>query len=245
MLRDSMFEDSSVLVVDSSSQMLGLVTNILKKQLGFGKVISLTNGKEALKILKDNPVNWVVCEMEMAGVSGLDLLTHVRNTPDTIDTPFIMISSCTDRQSLVDAMNAGVTDFLSKPFSSEVLQSKFCRYVQNKERRVDARVTPDIQYRCDMRLRDGSVHTGSLVNISVSGCLVVMPMIKQNIKVYDAVSLALSLTEESIELEANVVRLEEASSKQYAESEYIQVGIKFQPYSNELQIELNKIIYKQ
>lgn len=238
-----MFKDSVALVLDSSTHMIGVITNILKERLEFGTVIGLTDGKEAKKVLESRDIDWIVCDYEMPGISGLELLEYVRDNPKMIELPFIMTSSRSDRVTLNEVVSAGVTDYLSKPFNSDALYDKFHRHVKNKDRRIDNRVTPDEPYECVMRRVDTETSKGALVNISVSGCLIVVPMVK-SLNVFDSVSVALSLSEKPINMSCEVVRLEAADEEKYPKGKYIQVGLHFDDYKDDIKHELNKFINK-
>ncbi|MDH5392322.1 MAG: response regulator [Gammaproteobacteria bacterium] len=238
-----MFKDSVALVLDSSTHMINVITIILKERLEFGTVIGLTDGKEAKKVLEGRDIDWIICDFEMPGISGIELLEYVRNDPKMVDTPFIMTSARSDRASLHEAVSAGVTDYLSKPFNSDALHDKFHRFMRNKDRRIDNRVTPDEPYECVMRREDDGTSKGALVNISVSGCMIVVPVVK-GINVFDEVSVALSLSETPINIMAAVVRLEAADEDKYPKGKFIQIGLHFAEYKDNVKHELNKFINK-
>ncbi|MDH5517157.1 MAG: response regulator [Gammaproteobacteria bacterium] len=238
-----MFKDSVALVADGSTHMISVITNILKERLEFGTVIGITDGKDAMKALESRDIDWIICDYELPGISGLELLEHVRNDPETIELPFIMTSSRSDRATLHAAVSAGVTDYLSKPFNSDALYDKFHRHVRNKDRRIDNRVTPDEPYECVLRREDKGTSKGALINVSVSGCLIVVPMIK-SIGIYDTVSVALSLSDKPINVMCDVVRLEAADEEKYPRGKYIQIGLHFEEYKDDVKHELNKFINK-
>ncbi len=66
----------------------------------------------------------LLCEWEMPGLSGIDLLKWVRSTPAFKTLPFVMVTGTTAKESVVECINAGVTDYIVKPLTPEALCQK-------------------------------------------------------------------------------------------------------------------------
>ncbi len=79
------------------------------------------NGRKALQMLTRQPVDLILCDWEMPEMSGLELLTWCREQEALKIAPFIMVTSRGDKENVVQAIQAGVSDFIGKPFSSEQL----------------------------------------------------------------------------------------------------------------------------
>ncbi|MBU0553255.1 response regulator [Myxococcota bacterium] len=115
--------DSKILVVDDFSTMRRIVKATLK-QLGYERIVEAEGGEEAQKIIKDDQIDLIICDWNMPGMSGLDLLKWVRATDSFKDVPFLMVTAEAKRQNILSAIQAGVTNYVVKPFSKQVLAEK-------------------------------------------------------------------------------------------------------------------------
>lgn len=116
------------LVVDDFETMRRVTVNQLR-QLGGEKILMAKDGKEAMRILKSQPVHVVLSDWNMPVMTGIELLREVRSDEKLFVLPFLMITAEADRARVQEAINAGVTSVLLKPYSSnqllERLQSAF------------------------------------------------------------------------------------------------------------------------
>lgn len=115
--------DSKILVVDDFSTMRRIVKATLK-QLGYERIVEAEGGEEAQKIIKDDQIDLIICDWNMPGMSGLDLLKWIRATDGFKDVPFLMVTAEAKRQNILSAIQAGVTNYVVKPFSKQVLAEK-------------------------------------------------------------------------------------------------------------------------
>ena len=113
----------TVLIVDDVDEMRKILKTILH-EFGFGRILEAENGAEALEIMKDEPINLAVVDWNMPEMSGLELLQEVRRHPALKPLPFLMVTSEADRDKVVSAIAAGVSDYIVKPFSRGVLEAK-------------------------------------------------------------------------------------------------------------------------
>ncbi|MBD3671665.1 MAG: response regulator [Gammaproteobacteria bacterium] len=239
-----MFTKDTALVVDDSQQIVNLVSKMLKERLKFGRVVALTDAKEALQTLKEEQIDWVISDWEMPGVSGLDLLKQVRSDPKMTDIPFILMSSRADKESLVEAVSAGVSDYISKPFSPAKLDEKLRRFLHIKDRRQDIRVSPTDTYICEVVATDDKKYNTELINISISGCLLKTPVARAGIYIYDALPIQLKLGETNLKLKAEVVRLDSVKDDAQDASQFMTMAVKFLELDSESKIALTNFINK-
>lgn len=234
----------TAMVVDDSPQIVNIVSKMLKERLKFGRVIGLTDGKEAMQTLKEEHIDWVISDWEMPDVSGLELLKQVRNNPKTSDIPFILMSSRADKESLVEAVTAGVSDYITKPFSPAKLDEKLRRFIHIKERRRDIRVTPTEAFLCELVAIDGKKYNTDLINISSSGCLLKSPVARDGIYIYDKLPMLLKLYEANLKLTGEVVRLDSITGDTGKDSQFMTMAVKFDAYDDEIKMALNQFINK-
>ncbi len=113
----------NVLIVDDYKTMLRIIENLLK-QLGFKNVHQATDGSMALKVLRDMPVGLIISDWNMQPMTGLQLLKEVRADNAIKGTPFIMITAESKTENVVAAKEAGVNNYIVKPFNAETLKQK-------------------------------------------------------------------------------------------------------------------------
>ena len=116
-------KNMNVLIVDDYKTMLRIIENLLK-QLGFKNVHQATDGSAALKILREVPCGLVISDWNMQPMTGLQLLKEVRADERLKATPFIMITAESKTENVVAAKEAGVNNYIVKPFNAETLKQK-------------------------------------------------------------------------------------------------------------------------
>ncbi len=112
-----------VLVVDDFATMRKIVRNILK-QIGFEDITEAEDGSAALRVIKNEPIGLVVTDWNMPNMSGLDLLREIRQNSETAKLPVLMVTAEGLKENVMDAVKAGVNNYVVKPFTAEVLQEK-------------------------------------------------------------------------------------------------------------------------
>ena len=114
----------SVLVVDDASFIRDLVKKCLRSYFPNIKIEDAINGRRAQLMLMREAFDLVLCDWEMPEMSGLELLAWCREQGSLKTMPFIMVTSRGDKENVIEAIQAGVSDFVSKPFTNEQLLSK-------------------------------------------------------------------------------------------------------------------------
>lgn len=114
----------SVLVVDDAPFIRDLVKKALRSQFPGIRTEDAVNGRKAQQMLARERFGLILCDWEMPEMSGLELLTWCRTQDALKAVPFIMVTSRGDKENVVQAIQAGVSDFIGKPFSNEQLTSK-------------------------------------------------------------------------------------------------------------------------
>ena len=112
-----------ILIVDDYKTMLRIIRNLLK-QLGFDNVDEATDGSEALQKLRDKSYGLVISDWNMEPMSGIQLLREVRADGNLRKMPFIMVTAESKTENVVIAKEAGVTNYIVKPFNAATLKSK-------------------------------------------------------------------------------------------------------------------------
>ena len=112
-----------ILVVDDMSTMRRIVKNILK-QLGFNNLEEAENGQEALTKLQADHYGFVVSDWNMPVMMGIDLLRAIRADEKLKAIPVLMVTAEAQKENLMEAVKAGVSNYVVKPFTAETMQEK-------------------------------------------------------------------------------------------------------------------------
>jgi two-component system chemotaxis response regulator CheY len=112
-----------VLIVDDYNTMLRIIRNLLK-QLGFNNVDEASDGGGALAKLRAKKYGLVISDWNMHPMTGLQLLKEVRADENLKATPFIMITAESKTENVIAAKQAGVNNYIVKPFNAETLKKK-------------------------------------------------------------------------------------------------------------------------
>ena len=119
--------DMKILVVDDFPTMRRIVKTLLR-QLGYTNIIEAEDGELAYKLLKATPdIEFIVSDWNMPQMTGLDLLKKLRADDRYKALPFLMVTAEAEQGNVVIAVKAGVSNFVVKPFSAQVLQEKIAK----------------------------------------------------------------------------------------------------------------------
>ncbi len=109
----------SALVVDDAPFIRDLMKKGLRDNFPGLHIEEAVNGRKAQQLLSRQNVDLILCDWEMPEMSGLELLTWCRAQENLKTTPFIMVTSRGDKENVVQAIQAGVSDYIGKPFSND------------------------------------------------------------------------------------------------------------------------------
>jgi two-component system chemotaxis response regulator CheY len=115
--------DMRVMIVDDFATMRRIVRNILA-QLGFKSFIEADDGSVAWEILQKEQVDFVVSDWNMPNMTGIELLKKVRADERFKDLPFLMVTAEAQKDNIVEAVKARVSNYIVKPFTPETLSEK-------------------------------------------------------------------------------------------------------------------------
>lgn len=113
----------SILIVDDYKTMLRIIRNLLR-QLNFTNVDEASDGTEALHVLGQKDYDLIISDWNMEPMTGLQLLREVRKSDRFKHIPFIMITAESKAENVVAAKQAGVSNYIVKPFNAETLKTK-------------------------------------------------------------------------------------------------------------------------
>jgi len=119
-----------VLVIEPNPLMRRITCGILRL-LGARKVIEVDGITTALPFIRQGDIDFILSEWYLAGSYGVDLVRYIRQErPEIAFTPFIMITSQTRLESVTTARNAGITEFVAKPFSAKSLVARIREVIE-------------------------------------------------------------------------------------------------------------------
>lgn len=119
-----------ILIVDDYKTMLRIIRNLLK-QLGFNNVDEATDGSDALGKLRAKDYGLVISDWNMEPMTGIQLLREVRADEKMRDLPFIMITAESKTENVIAAKEAGVSNYIVKPFNAATLKTKLTSVIGN------------------------------------------------------------------------------------------------------------------
>ncbi|MCB9964333.1 MAG: response regulator [Rhodospirillales bacterium] len=124
-------KNMNVLIVDDYQTMLRIIKNLLK-QIGFSNVDEATDGGMAYEMLEKKNYGLVISDWNMEPMTGIDLLKKVRASSGAFKSvPFIMVTAESKTENVIAAKEAGVNNYIVKPFNAETLKSKIASVLGN------------------------------------------------------------------------------------------------------------------
>ena len=112
-----------ILAVDDSPTMRRIIINTLKRA-GFPDVIEASDGKDALAKLKVEEINFVITDWNMPEMDGLAFVNALRSSNEYKSMPVLMVTTRSVKDDIVEALKAGVNNYIVKPFTPDTLKEK-------------------------------------------------------------------------------------------------------------------------
>lgn len=116
-------KDMKILIVDDFATMRRIIKNLLR-DLGFSNTFEADDGTTALPMLNSGHYDFVITDWNMPGMTGFDLLKHIRADGKLKEMPVLMVTAESKRDQIVAAAQAGVNGYIVKPFTAAVLKEK-------------------------------------------------------------------------------------------------------------------------
>ena len=115
-----------ILLIDDSSTMRKIQRRVLSEMSPEYDIVEAGNGKEAIEKLKEFNYQFglVLCDINMPEMNGMETLKAIRSAPESSKLPVIMCTSVAEKGQVMEAIKAGATNYLVKPFQPEDLKNK-------------------------------------------------------------------------------------------------------------------------
>ena len=116
-------QNMKILTVDDFSTMRRIIRNMLR-QLGYTNIVEAEDGAEALSLLQREKMDFVISDWNMPNMSGLELLKAIRADEHLKPLPVLLVTAEALKENVVEAVKAGVNNYVVKPFTAETLKEK-------------------------------------------------------------------------------------------------------------------------
>jgi len=117
--------------VDDVESMRSVIKASLNS-IGAEDVVLAINGFDAIKKLEKHSIDMVISDWDMPKVSGLQFLQYVRDSEKHKQMPFLLLTASKDKERVIKAIDAGVSDYLTKPFTPAILATKLNKLLKVK-----------------------------------------------------------------------------------------------------------------
>jgi two-component system chemotaxis response regulator CheY len=111
------------LIVDDSSTMRRIIINTLSR-LGYQDFIEASNGREGVDLMASGGVGFVITDWNMPEMSGIEFVRTLRGMEGHGQTPVLMVTTNAAKDDIVEALRAGVNNYVVKPFTAETMREK-------------------------------------------------------------------------------------------------------------------------
>ncbi len=120
-----------ILVIDTNSTMRQNVKKLLS-DIGFKNIKEAGNGQKALELLEEGnlsqtPIEFIISELDLEKMTAIELLSMIRKDPKNAKTKFLLMTGDSDQQKMMQAIRAGVSNVVVKPFSADMLKEKIAK----------------------------------------------------------------------------------------------------------------------
>ncbi|MDH5228546.1 MAG: response regulator [Gammaproteobacteria bacterium] len=200
-------KELTVVIVDENPSAVEIIKNILEHQLDIHQVHATQTSEQAWSLIKElKHVDWLLTELELADSSAFDFIQKARGAKSMINSQIVIMSERQDREALLTAAIAGVSDYFLKPFSANKLVAKMRKLLRGEHVRNSERVT--VLNHQDVEIEHNHVYqaTAKLLDISEGGCHLRATKLKSG-GVFDLFDLKFGV-ETRFTLPAEMVRIE-------------------------------------
>ena len=132
--QDSAEEDYSnklkILLIEDNDELREYLSKLLNKNY---YVIDAPNGEEGLEKIKKEIPDFILSDVMMPGISGIELCKKIKSDIDTCHIPLILLTALSEREDIIKGINAGADDYLTKPFDLNILESKINTIIKNRK----------------------------------------------------------------------------------------------------------------
>ncbi|MCP3876636.1 MAG: response regulator [Desulfobacteraceae bacterium] len=123
---DNINKDMKILIVDDSMSMRRIVIKFLKNN-GFQNCIEAKDGVEALDIVQNDPIDFIVSDLNMPNMNGLEFLKIVKHDSHTKHIPFIMLTVEAIQKTMIKAVTLKVDSYIVKPITEKIFIDEMIR----------------------------------------------------------------------------------------------------------------------
>lgn len=125
-------KDLKILVIEDAASMRGVEKSLLK-EMGFEHISEAACAKEGLAIIDTKPLDIIICDWELPDQDGLSILEYVRQHDKAKEVPFLMVTSNVDAEKVKQAITAGVSDYIAKPFQQNTFCDKIAKVLSKRK----------------------------------------------------------------------------------------------------------------
>ena len=120
-----MFNTASKILIVDDMLTIRKITKKTLTDMHFKHIEEASNGAEAWQLISKSPAfDFIICDWNMPKMTGLEVLSKLRNTPELAKTPFILLTAESDLAQVKTAIQAGVDDYILKPFTSDTFRAR-------------------------------------------------------------------------------------------------------------------------
>ncbi len=201
----------TALIVDDDFDARKFVDGLLTTQMGFARVKQAQSPEVALEMLGEGEkFDIIFSGDEFSRMKGDEFLGEIRKNPETVKTPFIMMSIKKDKESLVAAIRAGVTNYLVKPLTAGPFMQKMKKTFTDIIRKEVERFNSGITNHAEIYLTGDKTLIGELVDVSDSDCVIRTPIIGRGVVyIYDLVDVGIKFEGSLFKVHGEIKKIEE------------------------------------
>ena len=116
-------KEMNVLIVDDSAAIRKILRRVLAQtEIAIGQILEAGDGCEALQLMKENPVQLVISDINMPNMDGLQLLSNIKSAPEWKSIPVIMVTTEGSQQTVLRSAEFGAVGYVKKPFSADQIK---------------------------------------------------------------------------------------------------------------------------
>lgn len=226
------------LVIDDTSTMRQFIRHGLEENLPNVHIDEASTGKEAIAKLDQTEYDLVLCDWELPDINGDEILQWVRSHPIIHQTPFIIISSRRDKESVIKAIHGGVNSYMVKPFNVGSLIQKITAVLDGFDRRRFQRFEASGAIILKF---NNNILEGTIIDVSLGGVFCISKRNNPLPSIFEKVSIDIKFDSGELSgIDGFTIRLQAAEALINAEN--VKIAVKFTEFDYHRNQELQKLL---
>ena len=196
------------IIVDSDKNYRKSLSSILRRHFKFEEVYSCSTAREAMGVVRQTKkIDLFFCDSAISDQSVLKFVHEIKEIKSSASAQYILLSTNSSREFLLEAASCGIGAFLLKPFTTKTVTENIKKLIDGKTQRKTKRLKLFNTVSCTVAFK-GFKYKGELDDLSKGGCMAKLPPLSEGGTIFDKCAIRILYEGDSVDLTGELIRLD-------------------------------------